>query len=134
VARDYTLPCLLKLLNKGSQFLGFLLISKCIYHIFWHFNNFFSKIIIIDFQELFNVKPNPRLRYLHGVQNTHWIFLLFLHNGHINLYVLHASKHFNMVNASIAFLNGDSFKGASTNRQFFWQALCACIAFKNIYL
>jgi len=39
-----------------------------------------------------------------------------------------------MVNANIAFLNGDSFKGALTNRQFFWQALCAGIAFKNIYL
>jgi hypothetical protein len=36
-----------------------------------------------------------------------------------------------MVNASIAFLNGNSFKGASTNRQFFWQALCPSIAFKK---
>jgi hypothetical protein len=29
----------------------------------------------------------------------------------------------------IAFLNGDSFKGASIDRQFFWQALCANIEY-----
>jgi hypothetical protein len=56
-------------------------------------------------------------------------FLQYLHNSHINLYVLHASKHFNLVTSSIAFLNGDSFKGASTNRQSFWQAVCIGIAF-----
>ncbi len=60
---------------------------------------------------------------MHRAQNKHSIFLpllQYLHNGHINLYVLDATKHFNMVNA---------FKGASTNKQFFWQALCTSIAY-----
>jgi hypothetical protein len=67
-----------------------------------------------------------------GVQNTHWIFpplLQYSHNGHINLYGLHTFKHFNMVDASIAFLNGDSFKRACTNKQLFWQALCTAIVY-----
>jgi hypothetical protein len=73
-----------------------------------------------------------------GVQNTHWIFrplLQYPHNGHINLYGLHTSKHFNMVDASITFLNGYSFKGAWTNKLFFWQAISTCIAyFKKIFI
>jgi hypothetical protein len=67
-----------------------------------------------------------------GVQSTQWIIfpplLQYSHDGPIKLYVVQTSKHFNMVNASIAFLNGNSFKGASTNIQFFWQALCPSIA------
>jgi hypothetical protein len=34
-----------------------------------------------------------------------------------------------MMDASITFLNGDSFMGASTNGHFFWQALCATITY-----
>jgi hypothetical protein len=67
-----------------------------------------------------------------GAQNTHRIFpplLQYSHNGHINLYVLHAFKHFNIVDVNIAFLNEDSFKRALTNRQFFQQTLCASIAY-----
>ncbi len=67
-----------------------------------------------------------------GAQNKQWFFsplLQYPHNGHINLYVLHIFKHFNMVDASIAFLNGDSFKGVLTNRQLFQQALCASITY-----
>jgi len=67
-----------------------------------------------------------------GAQNTNWFFSplsQYPHNGHINSYVLHTFKHFNMVDASLPFLNGDSFKGVSTNRQLFQQALCASITF-----
>jgi hypothetical protein len=49
--------------------------------------------------------------------------------------VLQAFKHFNMVDVNIAFLNKDSFKGASTNRQLFQQTLCASITYLlKIYL
>jgi len=34
-----------------------------------------------------------------------------------------------MMDAGIAFLNGDSFMGTSTNGHFFWQALCASITY-----
>jgi hypothetical protein len=68
---------------------------------------------------------------------THSIFpllLQYLQIGYINLYTLHTFKHFNLVDG-IAFLNRDSFKKVSINRQFFWQALCANIEyFKNIFM
>jgi hypothetical protein len=39
-----------------------------------------------------------------------------------------------MVNASIAFLNGNSFKRALTNRQFFWQAYVRVFHSFKIYI
>jgi hypothetical protein len=73
-----------------------------------------------------------------GAQNTHWFFFplsQYSHNGHIKSCVLQTFKHFNMVDASIPFLNGDSFKAVPTNRLLFQQALCASITyFKNIFM
>jgi hypothetical protein len=57
-----------------------------------------------------------------GLKKHIGFFLLFHNiciNGHINIYVLHIFKYFNMVDANITFLNGDSFKGFQLIDKFF---------------
>jgi len=99
--------------------------------------NFLSSIAILAW----GLKAHTRFFLLFcntfmGAQNPDWIFFssitiptwgLKTHNRFsflfcntcITIIMLHAFKHFNMVDACIACFNRGLFKGASTNRQIF---------------